>query len=119
MAVPLYSSDSALLDFISHKRALQLEESGRAKVVRHKGHVNRVVLYRRPDDPHPTTVRDYQGKAYSFKQPLEDGHRCWKLQPLQGGMSDSTLATPEVRAMFQRVVLDCMVVGTRAAKQNH
>ena len=108
MAVPIYSSDFALLDSISDKRALQLEESGRAKLVRHKGRINRVILYRRPDDPHQTTVRDYQGKSYSFDQTLADGRHCWKLRPLQGGRSDSTLAPPEVRPLFLRVVLDCM-----------
>jgi hypothetical protein len=37
MSVPLYSSDLALLDVISDKRALRLEDCGLAKVVRHKG----------------------------------------------------------------------------------
>lgn len=50
MSVPLYSSDLALLDVISEKRALRLEDCGLAKVVRHKGHINRVVFYRRPDE---------------------------------------------------------------------
>jgi len=108
MSVPLYSSDLALLDVISEKRALRLEDCGLAKVVRHKGHINRVVLYRRPDDPHPTTARDYQGSAYSFEQPLADGHHCWKLRPLQGGRSDSTLAPPETRSIFLSVVSGCM-----------
>ena len=108
MSVPLYSSDFALLDFISDKRALRLEDCGLAKAVRHKGHINRVVLYRRPDDPHPTTARDYQGSAYSFEQPLADGHHCWKLRALQGGRSDSTLAPPETRGIFLSVVRDCM-----------
>jgi len=85
MSVPLYSSDLALLDFISDKRALRLEDCGLAKVVRHKGHINRVVFYRRPDDPLPSTARDYQGSAYSFEQPLADGHHCWKLDRCKVG----------------------------------
>jgi len=109
MSVPLYSSDLALLDVISDKRALRLEKCGLAKVVRHKGHINRVVFYRRPDDPLPSTARDYQGNAYSFEQPLADGHHCWKLRPLQGGRSDSTLAPAETRGIFLSVVRDCMV----------
>jgi hypothetical protein len=108
MSVPLYSSDLALLDVISEKRALRLEDCGLAKVVRHKGHINRVVFYRRPDDPLPPTARDYLGKAYSFEQPLADGHHCWKLRPLQGGRSDSTLAPPETRGAFLSVVRGCM-----------
>ena len=108
MPVPLYASDLSLLDLISDKRALRLESRGLAKVVRHKGHINRVIFYRGPDDPRPTTVRDYQGTAYSLEQPLDDGHHCWKLRPLQGGRSESTLAPPEVRPIFMRVVLGCM-----------
>ena len=53
--------------------------------------------------------RDYQGQAYSFEQTLDDGHECWKLRPLQGGNSDSTLAPAEVRPIFMAVVLDCLV----------
>lgn len=109
MAVPLYSSDRSLLDFISDQRALRLEETGLAKLVRHKGHVNRVVLYRRPDDPRPIRVRDYQGKAYSFNQPLDNGHHCWALRPLQGGRSDSTLAPLHTRGVFLQVLKECLV----------
>src|ERR1035441_6647359 len=106
MPIPLYAADGSLVDFIGDKRALRLENCSLAKVVRHKGHINRVVFYRRPDDPLPPTARDYVGKAYSFEQPLEDGHHCWKLRPLQGGCSDSTLAPPEIQPIFLRVVLD-------------
>jgi len=111
MAIPLYSSQFALLDFIARRQALRLERDGLAKVVRHKktGAINRVVMHRRPGDPHPTRVRDYQGQAYSFEQPLEGGHHCWRLRPLQGGRSESTLAPPELRPIFLRVVLDCLV----------
>src|SRR5664279_1722133 len=108
MPIPLYSHDFAILDFINEKRALRLEKAGYAKLVRHKGHVNRVVLYRRPDDPQATTVRQYMGTDYSFEQPLGDGHHCWKLRPLQGGNAESLLAPPEVRPIFLRVVLDCL-----------
>jgi hypothetical protein len=108
MPIPLYSHDFAILDFISGKRALRLETAGLAKLVRRKGHLNRVVLYRRPGDPHPTTVRQYMGTGYSFEQPLSDGHHCWKLRSLQGGRAESLLAPPEVRPIFLRVLLDCM-----------
>ena len=110
MAVPLYSSQLALLDFIGRRQALRLERDGLAKVIRHKknGTMNRVVMHRRDGDPHPTTIRNYQGQAYSFEQPLDDGHHCWKLRPLQGGRSESTLAPPELRPIFLQVVLDCM-----------
>ena len=109
MSIPLYSYEFALLDVINEKRALRLENAGLAKLVRHKGHLNRVVLYRRPGDPHPTTIRQYMGTGYSFEQPLSDGHHCWKFRPLQGGHAESLLAPAEVRPIFLRVLLDCMV----------
>jgi hypothetical protein len=85
---------------------------GRAKVVRHrKGHVDRAVLLRGTGEPHGTNVRDYVGQAYSFHQPLSDGHRPWKLRPLQGGRSDVNLASVTVRPIFIRVLLDCLVMS--------
>ena len=112
MPIPLYTFDFALIDFIGRRHALRLERDGVGKVVRHKkgGTINRVVLYRRACEPRrPATVRDYAGQAYSFEQPLEDGHACWKLRPLQGGRSESTLAPPELRPLFLTVLLDCLV----------
>lgn len=109
LAVPVYSSDFELLDLISTKRALQLEAQGVAKVVRRKGYVNRVILHRRSGDPRPLEAGDHRGTAYSFKQRLGDGRHCWKLRPLQGGSSESTIAPAELRPDFHRVLLDCMV----------
>ena len=111
MPIPLYSHDFAVLDFIIVKRALRLEYAGLAKLVRHKGHINRAILHRRPGDPHPTTIRQYMGTGYSFEQPLSDGHHCWKLRPLQGGRAESLLAPPELRPIFLRVVLDCLTTA--------
>ena len=72
--IPFYSYDGAYLDHITVKRATRLENSGVAKVVRHKkGHINRVILLRGKDDPRPTTLHDYRGKRYSFQQLLKDG----------------------------------------------
>ncbi len=108
--IPFYSYDGSYIDHITIRRAERLEEMGRAKVVRHrKGHVNRAVLLRANDEPHATHPRDYVGQAYSFEQPLPDGHRAWKLRPLQGGRSDTDLAPPFVRPIFIRVLLDCLV----------
>jgi hypothetical protein len=67
------------------------------------------VLLRGTCEPHATNVRDYVGQAYSFHQPLPDGHRPWKLRPLQGGRSDVNLAPESVRPIFIRVLLDCLV----------
>jgi hypothetical protein len=114
MSIPLYRYDFALLDFIGQRQALRLERDGCAKLIRHKkGRIARVVLHRLRSDPRrDTTVRNYSGQAYSFLQELDAGLECWKLRPLQGGSSDSTLAPPELRPLFLAVVRDCMV-GSR------
>jgi hypothetical protein len=96
--IPFYSYDGSYIDHIAIRRAERLEEMGRVKVVRHrKGHVNRAVLLRGKDDAPATNLQDYVGQAYSFHQPLPDGHRPWKLRPLQGGRSDVNLAPVCVR----------------------
>jgi hypothetical protein len=107
--IPFYSYDGAYIDHVAMRRAERLEALGRAKIVRHrKGHVNRVVLLRGPGEAHATKLRDYSGQAYSMEQPLPDGHRPWKLRPLQGGRSDVYLAPASVRPIFLRVLLDCL-----------
>jgi hypothetical protein len=108
-SIPYYSHTGEYLEHITVKRALRLEEIGRVKLVRHrKGHVNRAILLRGKDDPQATTLRDYIGQSYSFEQSLPDGHRPWKLRPLQGGPSDTDLAPEFVRPIFIRVLLDCI-----------
>ena len=106
--VPFYSYDNSLLDHITLKRAERLEAAGRAKVVRHKkGHVSRVILLRGNSEPKATALRDYVGQAYSHRQQLSDGHKTWKLRPLQGGGSETNLAPESLRPIFVRVLLDC------------
>ncbi len=108
--IPFYSYDGSYIDHIAIRRAERLEAMGRAKIVRHrKGHVNRAVLLRGKDESPATNVRDYVGQAYSFHQLLPDGHRPWKLRPLQGGRSEVNLAPTSVRPIFIRVLLDCLV----------
>ena len=107
--VPFYSYDGLYLDHIPIKRAERLEQLGRAKIVRHrKGHVNRAVLLRGKEESRAVSLQDYSGQAYSFQQPLADGHRPWKLRPLQGGRSEVNLAPASVRPIFIRVLLDCL-----------
>lgn len=115
MTVPLYSYDSAFLGLVRERSILILERDGLAKIVRHKkGRIARAVMYKRPGDPIPTTVRDYMGKGYSFRQDLDDGHRPWALKPLTGYVSrrdaspDYHLAPESMRPIFIRVLLDCM-----------
>jgi hypothetical protein len=110
--IPFYSYDGSYIDHIAVRRAERLEEMGRALVVRHrKGHVNRAVLLRGEGEPHGTKAQDYVGQAYSFHQPLPDGHRPWKLRPLQGGRSDLNLAPVSVRPIFMRVLTSCIVTS--------
>ncbi len=114
--IPFYSYTGEYLDHITLRRALRLEAMGRVKVVRHrKGHINRAIELRANDEPHSTRLRDYQGQAYSIRQPLDDGHKPWKLRPLQGGPSDVELAPDFVRPIFIRVLLDCMVAAPALA----
>lgn len=107
--IPVYGYDGAYQDHISLVRAERLARDGRATLVRHKGHVNRLILLKRPNDPRPTGVRDYVGQAYSFRQPLTDGHRCWTLRPLQGGRSETHLAPDDLRPIFTTVLAECLV----------
>jgi hypothetical protein len=116
MTVPLYSYDQAFQGFVQERRVLKLERDGLAKIVRHpKGRISRAVMYKRPGDPKPTTIRDYLGKGYSFKHHLDDGHRPWALRPLSGHVNHSDqgmeyhLAPECVRPIFLRVLLDCLV----------
>ena len=109
VSLPFYASDGALIDVINERRALRLEAAGLARLVRNGPHIKRVILLRRPGDPRPASVRDHRGQSYSFKQPLSDGHFCWKFRPLQGGRSETSLAPAEVRPIFLRVLLDCLV----------
>lgn len=87
MTVPLYSYEQEFQGYIPERYALKLEANGVAQLVRqkgglHKGAIRRVVMHRRPGDPKPTTLRDHLGKAYSWEQPLDDGHQPWALRPL-------------------------------------
>ena len=100
----------AVAPVIGQRQALRLERDGCARVVRRRtGAIMRVVLHRRPSDPRrDVKLRDYSGQAYSFLQELDAGLECWKLRPLQGGSSDSTLAPPELRPLFLAVVTGCL-----------
>ena len=115
MTVPLYSYEHEFQGYIPERYALKLERDGIAKIVRHKkGSINRVFLHRRPGDPKPTVPRDYMGKAYSWEQPLDDGHQAWALRPLAGHVARTDhsheyhLAPRSLRPIFVRVLLDCL-----------
>jgi hypothetical protein len=101
-----------LHDRISVERLAVLQSMGRiARVVTHrKGYVNRAYLLPMPGEPKPSTLRDYVGTKYSFRQRLAGGHVAYRLRSLGDSAyaSESNLAPDEVRPIFLRVILDCM-----------
>ena len=116
MTVPLYAYDLTFMGLAPERRILKLESNGLAKVVRHKkGKISRAVMHKRPGDPDVLSVRDYMGKAYSFHQDLDDGHRPWAMKPLAGYASrqdqniEYHLAPARLRPIFLRVLLDCII----------
>lgn len=120
MAVPLYTYELEYRGTVPERRVLKLERDGLAKVVRHKkGRIARAIMYRRPDEPEATVLRDYMGTGYSFKHHLDDGHRPWALKPLTGHINrgdqslEYHLAPDCVRPIFLRVLLDCLVESAR------
>lgn len=119
MTIPLYSYDLAYQGCISERKVLKLERDGLAKVVRHKkGRIARAVMYKSKGQPQPTTVRDYLGKAYSFRHHLDSGLTPWALRPLTGRVhrGDNSieyhLAPEFLRPIFVRVLLDCLAPST-------
>ena len=103
-SIPLYYSTGAFEDSISEERALRLESLGMAKLIRHEGHINRAIFFQRADDPQLAAAHHFKADAYSFRQQLDTGHRLWKLRPLQGGKSESTLAPDDLRSTFCSVI---------------
>ena len=97
---------------IDSRRLDRLEEVGRiSRVVRNrKGHVVRAFLPRMPGEARPSLLRDYTGTKYSYQQYLADGHRCYRLRGLgEDPFAEQDLAPAEVRPIFIRVLLDCVV----------
>lgn len=81
--IPLYSADGALTDWLSPERLARLVSAGLvARLVVHKGHVNRAYLFRRPGEGSPVDPRRYMGIRYSYLERLDNGYRCWSLRKL-------------------------------------
>ncbi len=119
--IALYSYDGALLGWIDKKRLTRLSSTGRvARVVRNRtGHIKRATLHRMPGEPRPSFITDYKGTKYCFTQPLDDGHRCYRLRALgnKPRADEHDLAPEEVRPIFLRVVLDCLAPGSATPSQ--
>lgn len=119
--IAMYNCDGELVRWIHSKRLVELISQGRvARVTRNrKGQPTRARLLRMPGEPRPTSLSDYRGTKYSFRQHLDDGHRCFKLRALgeraRNGDDEYNLAPAELRPVFIRVLLDCMVQQQRAA----
>jgi hypothetical protein len=84
-------------------------------LVRHKkGSINRAVMHRRPGDPKPSTLRDHMGKAYSWKQPLDDGHQPWALRPLVDHPTPAARSLHNaLRNQWRRISSVVMALATR------
>jgi len=82
-----------------------------SRIVRkRKGEPVRAFLHRMPGEAKQSTLRDYMGTKYSFVQHLVDGHRCYRLRSLgDNPHADRDLAPEQVRPVFMRVLLDCLV----------
>jgi hypothetical protein len=110
--IPLFSCDGVRVDRISIARLAALEQLGRiGRVVTHsKGFVNRAYLVRLRSEPRPTTIRNYMGTPYGFRQRLSDGHVAYRLRALGDHPfgSERDLAPDCTRSIFLRVLLDCM-----------
>jgi hypothetical protein len=99
--IPIYSYDGALVQWVDQKRLDQLIKRGRiACVIKdRKGKARRATLHLMPGEPKPSTLRDYVGTKYSFRQHLNDGRRCYRLRALgdQHNADERNLAPEEVR----------------------
>jgi len=109
--IAVYSCDGELLQWMDEKRLRRLIQCGRvARVVKNRaGWIKRATLHRMPGEAKPSNIRDYLGTTYSFQQRLGDGHRCYRLRALgDNPRSERDLAPEEVRAIFLRVLLECL-----------
>ena len=112
MTFPLYAYDGTLACWIDLKGLRLLQDDGLIlRVVKRRiGPITRAVLHRMPGEMRPSTLLEYLGTRYSFRQNLADGHHCFRLRALGDRWWDERdLAPDEVRPIFQRVVLDCLV----------
>jgi hypothetical protein len=110
--IPLFSCDGVRVDRISLARLAVLQELGRiSRLVTHrKGYINGAFLTRLNSEPRPTTIRNYMGTPYGFRQRLSDGHVTFRLRALGDHPfgSERDLAPNCTRPIFLRVLLDCL-----------
>ena len=112
--IAVYNCDGALLQWMDEKRVRRLIECGRvARVVKNRaGRIERATLHLIAGEPKPSTLRDYLGTKYSFREHLKDGHRCYRLRGLgDNPRAERDLAPEEVRPIFLRVLQECLVLG--------
>jgi hypothetical protein len=112
--IAVYNYDGELVQWMDEKRLQRLIDCGRvARVVKNRvGRIKRATLHRMADEPKPSTLRDYMGTKYSFREHLVNGHRCYRLRGLgDNPRAEHDLAPEEVRPIFLRVVTDCLSNG--------
>jgi hypothetical protein len=110
--IPIYNCDGELVEMIDAARLARLDEMGRVRktVRRRTGRPVRAFLFRMPGEPKQTLLRDCLGTKYSWQQRLDDGNRCFRLRSLSNNRhAEVDLAPLDVRAIFLRVLTDCLV----------
>lgn len=106
-SIPVYNSDGSLFENVSPDGLMRLQRAGLiARVVRHrKGHVNRAILFERPNAARPLPRSAYAGKKSSFETTSERG-RSWELRRLGGVRGDKTFAPGDIAPLFAGVLVD-------------
>ncbi len=110
--IHLYDCNGGFVEVINAARLARLEEMGRVRntVRLRTGRPVRAFLLRMPGEPKQTLLSDYRGTKYSWQQRLDDGHRCFRLRSLgDNPRAEVDLAPLGVRAIFLRVLTDCLV----------
>jgi len=80
-AIPLYTADGELCDWISHSRMARLQALNLIQVVRHKkGAISRCILHRREGDALPVPLIKYLGQRCHYREHLDSGHVVWALK---------------------------------------
>ncbi len=121
--IAVYSYDGELVQWMDEKRLQRLVDCGRvSRIVRNRlGRIKRATLHRMAGEPRPSSLQDYLGTKYSFRQALSEGHRCYRLRGLgDNPRAERDLAPDVVRPIFLRVLLDCLAAserGTRAEQE--
>lgn len=70
----------------SQAAAVKMIGEGRVSRVRHNrdGTIRSIWMFRTASDPTQLSIRSYMGTAYTYRDRLPEGHRCWAMRRLAG-----------------------------------